>query len=965
MKKIIFLLVLVVLLPVVSFSQYFETGQDPAGIRWRQINTPNFQLIFPEDFELQAQRVAYIFEKVYDYSLENLGQAPRKISVVLHTHTVKSNALVAWAPRRIEFFTTPHQQIYAQDWLEQLAIHEFAHVMQMDRIQQELPKLFTLLLGEQAAAAVVGAYLPFWLLEGDAVSNETAFTQAGRGRLPSFLMENKALALEKKNYSLNKLYLGSYKEYVPDHYSLGYWFAGKIKEKYGAEIWNTAMNRAARSSFSLTPINSTLKKETGMGQKALFKQVFSELKEEWQQELAGAGVRDYPVISPAKKSFASYLYAHQYKGDIYALRESLDDIPRIVRIDSLRNEQALHTPAWLFKESFSGEKSLLIWSENQPDIRWAHSDRSVIVVFDLESGAKKRFRTENKLFAPKIAPDLTRFAAVEVDSRNRYFLSVFDLETGERKLQYATPDNQFFFTPCWDKTGDCLFFVALKPEGKYLAALKIGEERHEALSGTSFVNIKNPVYHSGKLYFVGSYSGIDNLYAISLNDQSKYRLSSVKFGADYPAVSENGAEIIFSNYSSDGFALAQLVNQPGNWQKLGAFPDEKFELAENLSAQMKGRLDLQKPDSVVYPSKKYSKLSHALNFHSWAPLFVDSDEYGIRPGVSLFSQNKLGTAVTKLGYDYDYSEKTGKFVAGFKYSGWYPVFEAGFKAGKSASEYYQITQTLNHLGQIVRQDTVLKQFSWNEKELNLNTSLPLNLSSGKYHRLLEPAITYEYTSISHDKSTPGTFFRGNYQTLGYRLYFHNLHRMSHQDIQHDWGQIVDFVYRHSPFGNIDFGNLVALQSYLYFPGLAKNHGIRIYNGYQEKTIQTQNSFSNSIRTPRGYHSAQNTRFYSFAGDYRLPLICPDLSIGKWAYIKRIKASLFYDYGNLQVPVFNNDGNYQYSVGRTMQSVGVELQSDLHVLRFFAPIEAGVRTIYRPDFQDVQFELLFSVDFSGF
>ncbi|HBL76977.1 MAG: hypothetical protein A2W90_19605 [Bacteroidetes bacterium GWF2_42_66] len=964
MKKILYFLALAFILPIAAYSQYYETGQDPASIRWRQINTTNFQIIFPEDFEPQAQRVAYIFEKVYAYSAENLGQSPRKISVVLHTHTVKSNALVAWAPRRIEFYTTPHQQIYAQDWLEQLAIHEFTHVMQMDRVQEELPSLLTLLLGEQVAAAVVGAYLPFWLIEGDAVSNETAFTEAGRGRLPSFLMENKAAVLEKGDYSLNKSYLGSYKDYVPNHYYLGYWLTGKVKEKYGTNIWNAGMTKAARNPFSVTPINSALKKETGMNQNGLYKQVFSELKNEWQQEIAEAGVQEYPVVSPARKAFTNYLYAHPYKGNLYALCESLGDIPRIVCIDSLKKEKVLHSPAYLFEESFSGEKNLLIWSENQPDIRWTHSDRSVICVLNLETGEKKRFRTENKLFAPKIAPDLTVFAAVEVDVRNQSFLSVFDLKTGERRLKYATPGNPFFFTPCWNENSDRLFFIALNSSGKYLASLKIGEERHEALSEASFANIKNPEYHSGKLYFIGSYSGIDNIYAIDLSDKSKYQLSSVKFGANYPAVSEAGTEIIFSNYSSDGFALAKMDNQPDNWKKLTTFPDKKFELAENLSAQMKGELQLEKPDSVLYPSKKYSKLGHALNFHSWAPLYVDADDYEIRPGVTLFSQNKLGTSVVNLGYDYDRSEKTGKFVAGFKYSGWFPVFEADLKAGKSASEYYQITQTLNQQGQVIKQDTAVKRFSWNEQELSMNMNLPLNLSSGKYNRLLQPEIRYEYTNITHDSSTPDNFFNGNYQTLTYRLYFHNLQRMAHQDLQHDWGQIVELVYRHSPFGSIDFGSLIAAHSYLYFPGLLKNHGFRIYNGYQEKTISDRNSFSNTVRIPRGYHSTQNTRFYSFAGDYRFPIVCPDLSIGKLAYIKRIKASLFYDYGNFQAPVFTDEGDYQYSVGRTMSSLGIELQSDVHVLRFFAPMEVGVRSTYRPDYQDMQFELLFSIDFSG-
>lgn len=964
MKKIIFILVLLTVFPISIFAQYYETGQDPASIRWRQINTGNFQVIYPEDFEQQAQRVAYIFGKVYAYATDNLQQTPRKISVVLHTHTVKSNALVAWAPKRIEFYTTPHQQMYAQDWLEQLAIHEFTHVMQMDRIQEELPGIFKLLFGEQVAAAVVGAYLPFWLIEGDAVTNETAFSQTGRGRLPSFLMENKALLLEGNEYSLNKLYLGSYKNYVPNHYYLGYWLTGKVKEKYGTDIFNRGITKAARNPFSVNPINSVLKKETGSNQNGLFKQVFSELKDEWQQEINAAQAIDYPVVSPDKKVYARYLMPHEYKGNIYALRESIDDITRIVAIDSRKNEKVVHSPGYLFEESFSGEKNLLIWSENQPDIRWTHSDRSVICVFDIESGELKRIRTENKVFAPHVSPDLQSFAAVEVDVQNNCFLSVFDLKTGKRTVKYTTADNQYFFTPSWDETGDRLFFIALNANGKYLASLKIGQESHSSITTPSFSNIKNPFYFAGKIYFIGSYSGIDNIYAIELSDKSMYKLTSVKFGADYPSVNESGKEIIFSNYSSDGFALATIENQSDKWKKLDAFPDTKFELAENLTAQMKGELILEKPDSVNFPSKKYSKLGHAFNFHSWAPLYVDADQYEVRPGITMFSQNKLGTSVIHLGYDYSTSDKTGKFVAGLKYSGWFPVFEINVDAGKSASQYYQITQTKNQEGQIVKQDTVVKRFTWNEQNLDLNVNLPLIFSSGRYHRLLQPEVGYEYTNIAHDSSSPDGFFKGNYQALSYRLYYHNLQHMSQQNIQSKWGQIFELIYRHSPSGKIDFGTLVAGQSYLYFPGLMKNHGFRIYNGYQEKTITNQNSFSNSIRLPRGYHSVQNTSFYSFAGDYRLPIVCPDLSIGKMAYIKRIKASLFYDYGKYMSPVFSEDGDYVLSVGRSISSLGIELQSDLHVLRFFAPMQVGVRSIYRPDFQDMQFDFLFSIDFSG-
>src|SRR5690554_1270918 len=174
------------------YGQYYQTGQDPASIRWKQINTPSFQLIFPDYYEEQAKKLAGNLETVYPYAGFTLKHNPAKIPVILHTQTVQSNGLVAWAPKRAEFFTTPHQSMYAQEWLEQLALHEFRHVVQVDKIQSNLPRWIRYSLGEQGTALAFGAYLPWWFIEGDAVVTETALSQYGRGRFPSFLMEHQA-----------------------------------------------------------------------------------------------------------------------------------------------------------------------------------------------------------------------------------------------------------------------------------------------------------------------------------------------------------------------------------------------------------------------------------------------------------------------------------------------------------------------------------------------------------------------------------------------------------------------------------------------------------------------------------------------------------------------------------------------------------------------------------------------------
>ncbi len=111
------------------YAQYYSTGQEPASIKWRQLKTAHFKLIFPDYYEANARKLAAYLDSTYSYAGRSLDYQPKRISLVLHTQSAKSNALVAWAPKRIEFYTTPPQDMYAQPWLEQLALHEYRHVV--------------------------------------------------------------------------------------------------------------------------------------------------------------------------------------------------------------------------------------------------------------------------------------------------------------------------------------------------------------------------------------------------------------------------------------------------------------------------------------------------------------------------------------------------------------------------------------------------------------------------------------------------------------------------------------------------------------------------------------------------------------------------------------------------------------------------------------------------------------------
>ena len=435
--------------------------------------------------------------------------------------------------------------------------------------------------------------------------------------------------------------------------------------------------------------------------------------------------------------------------------------------------------------------------------------------------------------------------------------------------------------------------------------------------------------------FLCRFSGADHLYSMDTGTHQIFRIYQAMFGADYPSGANSKNELLFSNYSSKGYQLCILnLTDKSNLKKVDDISLQSNPLAENLGAQEKGIPDLTNRDSIPYASQKYSKLGHIFNFHSWAPAYVDINSYEIRPGVTFFSQNTLGTAETQIGYDYNVADHTGKYRVAFNYFGLFPEFNTALSYGNGASNYYQVTNTTDRFNHVIKSDTTIEGYGWHEWAADLILKLPLNLSKGKYSTALFPEIKYTFNQVIPNALAPENFHSDNYHELTYRLYYYHILHQSKQDIIPRWGQQLDFIYRHTPFIGNDLGTLSGIQSVIYFPGLARNDGFKIYQGYQEKNFTNHYSFPDFVRFPLGFQSYNNNKMYSLAIDYKFPISYPDLSIGKLFYIKRLRSSLFYDFAWLSMPASDENGNiYPNYHELDMRSFGLDFTSDLHVLRF--------------------------------
>jgi hypothetical protein len=209
-------------------------------------------------------------------------------------------------------------------WAEDLASHEYRHVQQFSNFKVGLSKLMYYLAGDDGLSLAINAAVPDWFYEGDAVYNETVHSKQGRGRIPFFTNQYKSLWLDNKRYSWMKLRNGSLKDYVPNHYHLGYLMVNYGYEKYGSDFWGKVTKDAASFKGLFYPFQSAIKKHTGLDYKTFRKQAFDHytLNSDLQQKSATQEMSnssneagEQKITTPTTSYVTDYFFPYQLGND--------------------------------------------------------------------------------------------------------------------------------------------------------------------------------------------------------------------------------------------------------------------------------------------------------------------------------------------------------------------------------------------------------------------------------------------------------------------------------------------------------------------------------------------------------------------------------------------------------------------------------------------------------------------------
>lgn len=962
---------------LVAFTQEAVLNTNPPGLKWKKIDTENFRIIFPVSYESEAQRMANTLQTIHAPEARTLGTLPKKISVILQNQNSSSNGFVSIGPRRTEFFTSSPQNynfLGTNDWMNLLASHEYRHIVQYAHSNTGVTKFFKTIFGQYTQAALANLAVPTWFWEGDATMIETAFTKSGRGRLPNFNRTFRANLVEGKRYKYDKQYLRSYKDYVPNHYVLGYHFVTHVRRKTNdANVWSDVTGRAFNWPIIPFAFSSSLKKSTGKNLKENYNEMLDELDGLWTDQIENLHLTTFETINKRNKTtYTDYSNPMPMEdGRILCMKSGIGNIQQFVAIDKEGNEMGIHTPGMMNNSgAFSLSGSNLVWNEFRFNPRYPNQSYSVIESLSTGIKKNKKLTRKTRFHSAAISPKGNKILTVDAKIDGRYQVVVIDAFYGSEIKRFKSEPNTFYNLPTWSPNEKQVLVMKTNSLGKSVIVMDYETGVEKELIASSNESIGNTFLYGDYLFYHSPYSGIDNVYAMELASGKHFQITCSKYGAYNAAVSLDGKSIYYNDHTVNGLDIVRIPFDPKSWTPLEKVKVDKVEYYQPIVEQEAGNHVFENIPTTEYDVKKYSKLRGLINLHSWGPLLT-SNINELEAG--LLSRDVMSTTSLYAGVVYDAVEQTAFGVGRASYQGLWPIIDVEVTNGKRKEDRSTDNNEL--------------KVEWDESSVEAGLRIPLTLTSGAFRQQLTLSNSLGFREINNYQSDLGSFGRfrdgtgralvldtvtNTYDTVkvnivrlnssdlndGKSVYNHfelrysTFFSQSTRDIYPKWGFVLNFDTYNTIYGDFN-GTLTAINTRFFVPGFFKHHSLYFVASNQiRKTHSDFNlySFQNKIFRARGYGFYNDKTASTVRSNYVLPIWHPDIALGSLVYVKRFKLNGFIDIGKSSVEnyyfkksdlSFFTDDLFEV----TYKSFGVELTMDFNVIRLPYDLEIGVRLVH--------------------
>lgn len=967
-------------------AQFYVTGDDPGRLKWNILDTDNFSIIYPMGSDSLARDYGYKLEKFRIPVSRTTGYLNKgRMPVVLHTYNT-SNGSVAWAPKRMDLFTIPSAyDPEPMPWSTMLSVHEGRHVTQMQFGMTRVHKPIGWALGEMWNILASVVYPGISNIEGDAVIAETALTAAGRGRTADFL-NYYMVAFDNGDYRRwDQWRFGSQRRYFPDYYALGYLTVGGFRYMYDSPMFiNKVYERASVHVYDLAAVFTTAKKVTGKKLNLAFQDVCHFMNDVWREEAAArAPFIPMEQITAEPRIHADYQGTAVLRGEVYSIKSGYENSPMLVKVGADGKEKTItrmaHSTGNLRASEFLNR---LYWSETTDDIRWSMKADSRIRYINLDNqGKRKLTRKDHLLFNPDINPVSNFTASVQYHPDGRSSLTVVNGVTGSVVMSVAAPEGVQPVETAWHGLDILVTGISEAGYGIY----KYSNGSWTVVLEPQPVKIKDFQAYGDEVIFTCDRTGVNELYHLNPETGELRQKTVTRYGASDFAYDKEAGYLYFSSQTLKGLQMFRtpvedLIDRPVDFTETHSWLlADKLAEQEAAVAEAAGHGPAVSDVQVNFSEpRRYRKVPHMFNLHSWAPVYVNVDNImnmsfdytwqAASLGATALMQSKLATTVSEIGYSahkdpYDATRWRHSGHARLTYSGWYPVIEAKIDFNDRAARQYSPAYYKYSNGYSISLESRAMDNPYIAGTLSMY--IPFNLSSGGWYKGFIPKVTYRISNdmfktdasvinaqeVQYTDGSVGIMNSFDYQTKGKNTFRQSISaslraytmlNTAKSAVYPKWGIGVEI----GGYGNIESASYLSPAGYGYVygyvPGFMSTHGIRFTAMHQIKLNDAPFGQAVVNTLPRGLSKntqllgwlcIRNAAMTKVSADYAFPIYIGDHALGGGIFsIKRL--------------VVNPHFDCSFIGGSTLFSVGGELVLGLNsILALGWPCSFGVTYSY--------------------
>ena len=933
-------------------AQYYSWGADSPSFRWRQMKTKEYRVIYPDTTQQIASRMMYYLDAVKDDISYGYRHPQMSIPFVVHPSNFLSNGLVMWMPRRVEFLSTPATNGYSMPWVKQLIAHEYRHAVQYNNLNRGVVKWLSYIIGQQSSTIGL-LFMPLWMMEGDAVMTETEMSTFGRGLQPSFTLAYRAyenVATAYKSY--DKWFCGSYKDYIPDHYHLGYLMSRHGYNKFGRIMGDDVAELTSRRPYMVVSVNWVLKRLYASSESKLFYDTFHTLHNTWKRV---SNIEDSTTPIPVKEPKSHTIYSHPQRldsGEVIYLKEDLDRTTAFVTVDpATGSEHQLAKIGYLSSRPALNSHGRIWWTEYRQSALFAEKVYSTLCYMDISEERPRAMRKIRNVLYPT-PTDGHGISWVEYNTSGVY--TIVNNGLAELNRTISLPHGSEIHGMAWDDVTKALYIIITDDDGMHIA--KVVNDGVERVTRSAYTTLSDLRAGGGKLYFGSIASGLDEIHTFDLASGKEYRLSTSRHGSFQPS-QYNDSMVVATTYDRRGYMptlqkvdRAKEVAYAPHPPKI-LLPESKPWGVVNLDTVRYDSTSAEEVRSKT-PPKRFSRIGHAFNIHSWAPAsydpyaIVEESSIAFNLGATIMSQNILST------------------LEGFGTWGWNPNEGSVFKG---ALRYYGLGVSLWVQGTYGGSQQIYKIASYDKDlqklvfspdvslgkyySISAGATLPILMQRGYHTRQLVLATAWNFSNgrvanvddikIENYKVTNMRYigYSEGVHQLSFEVGFQDMVRQSHRDFLPPWGIALSGSYTINPTME-SMGHLMVLYGKLYTPGFAKHHSLSVaasyqtsLGGFQSDLVLSGLSFKSTRLLPRGFSSydIQNDNYVATSFDYQLPVWYPDGGWPGYIYFKRLRVNVGFDYASYNITDgITPEGKFLKS-RHHIGSAGIDLGVDFNIL----------------------------------